>query len=455
MTARGTGAGPRRLGGLLLPVLAAVAALALLRPAAADRVVLKRGPALRGVVSRTDTEVVVSRYGARHPGMTYGVTRVPIADVRRVDEDPPRPETVRRRREDLAPGDVAGRVGLARYAIGQRFQREARRCLEEALALAPNDPDARALYATLSDVERFLAERRRRPELHPPLKVALQAAAALGDATAQAEALARLQAEFGYTASPDDLLRIASAAREPRGFAEELSRRPAADGAARAPVAMYVPAAADAVTPIPLVLALHDAGRGGRGGTAVVGTGRDGATLYLSAARDHGWLLVCPTSPTPAWSGPTVVPFLVDLLGEIFDRFPVDLDRVVVTGHGTGGTAAFALAAARPDLFAAVAASGAPALPAPPPALRAASAFFLFHGEDDPSAPPAVSRAAADALLAAGADVVYLELTGVGHAFPSDALAEWAFVVRGKRLLDAKRADDWPRSSFLRAASGR
>lgn len=450
MTRRGTGACPRRPR-LLLAVLSALLAFALPRPAAADRVVVKKGPSLRGVVSRTDTEVVVSRYGARHPGMTYGVTRIPLADVRRVEEDPPRPETVRRRREDLAPGDVAGRVGLARYAIGQRFQREARRCLEEALALAPDDPDARALYATLGDVARFLAEQRSRPELHPPLREAVSAAAAPSDAAARAEAVGRLQAEFGYTASPDFLARVASGAREPKGFSEELARRPGADGSTRAPVAAYVPADADGVTPRPLVLALHDAGRGGRDGGAVVGTGRDGATLYLSAARDQGWLLVCPTSPTPAWSGPTVVPFLVDLLAEVFDRFPVDLDRVLVAGHGTGGTAAFALAAARPDLFAAVAASGAPALVAPPPALRAASAFFLFHGEDDPSAPPAVSRTAADALLAAGADVVYLELPGVGHAFPSDALAEWAFVVRGKRLLDAKRADDWPRSSFLRA----
>ncbi len=43
---------------------------------------------MRGVVSRTDTEIVVNRYRAKSAAMTYGVVRFPIADVRRVDEDP-------------------------------------------------------------------------------------------------------------------------------------------------------------------------------------------------------------------------------------------------------------------------------------------------------------------------------------------------------------------------------
>lgn len=421
------------------------------RPVAADRVTPKKGPAVRGVVSRTDAEVVVNRYRAKNPAMTYGVVRFPAADVRRVDEDPPTAETIRRRREDLAPADVAGRVGLATYAVSQKWVREANRCLEEALALEPTHAQALALYGGAA---RFEAARRGRPALVPALRTALTAYLGLDAGPARAVAARSLEAEHGFPARPEVLERAWRSARTPRGVTADVAVTFRADRRPGATWTYYVPPGYDPFLPTPLLVALHDAGRGGREGTTVVGSGRDAATLYLEAAQARGWILACPTAVTPSWAGGDAdAAYVLDVVEEAAARFHVDLDRVALVGHGTGGTAAVAIGGGRPDVFALVGASGAPSLVAPTAAARAGTAVFLYHGDDDPAAAVGSTRAVADVLLKGNGDVVYLELTGLGHAFPSDAMRELADVFRGKRLADAKRPDDHPRSSFARAAS--
>src|SRR5262245_40486072 len=145
----------------MLLALLSLAALAP-APANADRVVLKKGPPLRGFVSRTDTAVVVNKYRAKSSQMTYGVVTIPMDQVKRVDEEDVPPEIVRRRREDLAAKDVAGRVGLAKYAVAQKAAREADRVLEEALLLAPENAEALAMYG---GEEKFKAFRLANPTL--------------------------------------------------------------------------------------------------------------------------------------------------------------------------------------------------------------------------------------------------------------------------------------------------
>lgn len=440
---------PRRTLGVAAG-LACLAIVGAASPAVADRVTPKKGPAVRGYVSRSDTEVVVNRYRAKNPAMTYGVVRFPLADVRKVDEDPPTAETIRRRREDLAPNDVAGRVGLARYAVSQKLVREAHRCLEEALALEPTNADALELYGGAA---KFEAARRGRPALVPALRTALTAYLGLADGRARAAAAARLEAEFGFPARAEALERAWRGAKVARGLTEDAPVTFRADRHPGATWTHYVPPGYDPLVPTPLLVALHDAGRGGREGTTVVGSGRDAATLYLEAATTRGWLLACPTAPTPAWSGDGIAAHLADVVDEACARFHVDLDRVYLVGHGTGGTVALTVGGARPDVFAAIGATAPSAPVAPTAAARAGTAVFLYHADDDPTTDVGVTRAVADALLKASADVVYLELTGVGHGFPSDALRELADVFRGKRLADAKRPDDHPRSSFARPAS--
>ena len=131
----------------------------------------------------------------------------------------------------------------------------------------------------------------------------------------------------------------------------------------------------------------------------------------------------------------------------------MDLDRIYVAGHGMGADGAAAFAARRLDTVAAVAASSGTSVRLPKAVKAAGTRVFLFHGEDDPISAVEATRAAADELLTADADVVYLELPGTGHSFPSEALREMADVLRTARLASARRASAWPRSSFLRRPS--
>lgn len=432
----------------LLGVVAALGAVA--APAGADRVVPKKGPAVRGTVSRTDTEVVVNRYRARSAAMTYGVVRFPVADVRRVDEESDPLETVRRRHDDLAPGDAAGRVGLARYARAQKLALEADRLLEEALLLAPGDADAVALYG---GPERVAANRRGRLEADPALRRAVDACLALDDGASRAAAARRIEEAHGFPARAEVYERLRRGRREPKGYREDV---PLVVGAARFPGAVatwFVPEDYDPTAPRALLLALHDGAKGGKDGTAVVGRGRDAATLYREAARARGWILLCPTAVVAPWTAPGNEPLLLAWLDEACARYAVDLDRVYVAGHGMGADGAVAFAARRLDVVAALAASSGTSV-RPPKAVRAAGTrVFLYHGEDDPLAPVEGTRAAADELLAAEADVVYLELPGAGHAFPSEAAREMADVLRTARLASARRTTAWPRSSFSRRPS--
>lgn len=428
-------------------VLLAVAASA--GVAHADRVVPKKGPAVRGWVTRSDTEVVVNRYRARSAAMTYGVVRFPVADVRRVEEEPDPLETVRRRHDDLAPDDVDGRVGLARFARAQKLPLEADRLLEEALRLKPDHAEAVALYGEA----RLTSARRGRIEADPAARRAVEEVLALEPGPRRAEAARAVEKGGGPAARPELYERARRSRGEPKGYREDVPLVFAADRCPGAVATWFVPEDYDPLAPRALLLALHDGSKAGKDGTAVVGSGRDAATIYRDAARQRGWILVCPTALAAPWTAPANEPLLLALLDEACARYAVDLDRIYVAGHGMGADGAAAFAARRLDTVAAVAASSGTSVRLPKAVKAAGTRVFLFHGEDDPISAVEATRAAADELLTADADVVYLELPGTGHSFPSEALREMADVLRTARLASARRASAWPRSSFLRRPS--
>jgi predicted esterase len=144
------------------------------------------------------------------------------------------------------------------------------------------------------------------------------------------------------------------------------------------------------------------------------------------------------------------VALVLDVYDEVTARCAVDVDRVFLAGHGVGADAVWTIGVERPHLFAGLAATSGTKSPGAKAAAASGFTTFLYHSTSDPSAPVAVTRAAADALLAASGDVVYLELPDQGHAFPSEAMREMFDAFRGKRRNDARRPSAWPTSSFAR-----
>lgn len=432
-------------------VLAALALAAGPASARADRVYPKKGPMVRGTVTKTDTAYLVNRYRSTTSAMVYGVVQFPLADVRRVEEETDPEDVVRRRHLDLAPTDAAGRVGLARYALAQKVRFEGERLLEEALALDPNVPDGATLYG---GIEKFTAARKGNPALDTGLAGALASYLRLSDGTLRAKEAIRISGAYGLLPRPEYFERAFRSAREPKGLRQNVPALLRADRHPGATYALRIPEGYDPFRPAPLLIALHDGGAGGKDGKSVVGRGRDADLLYSGGAEPRGFILVSPTAVVAPWSDPANDAWLMDVFEEVTARLHVDLDRVFLAGHGAGAAGVWAFASRHPSLLAGIAPSSSASPGVGLKALRDARLrFFLYHSSDDTVTGPSYSRADADALLDLGADVTYLELTDRGHSFPADAEAEMFDLFRRARRVDPRRTSAWPASSFARPAS--
>ncbi|HVU89718.1 MAG TPA: PHB depolymerase family esterase [Pirellulales bacterium] len=102
------------------------------------------------------------------------------------------------------------------------------------------------------------------------------------------------------------------------------------------------------------------------------------------------------------------------VLQETLKKYPIDPARVYLTGLSMGGFGAWNLAARHPDWFAAmvpICGGGDPN----DAAELAKLPIWAVHGSDDKVVPPSLSRTMVEAVRAAGGNVKYSELPGVGH----------------------------------------
>ncbi len=173
--------------------------------------------------------------------------------------------------------------------------------------------------------------------------------------------------------------------------------------------------------PYPLLVALHS-------NMARPSAARD-SWIGLS---DRGWLLAFPQSRLAMWKGAyawddrdTVVPGVVEDLKTICERYPVDLERVVLAGHSMGGQLATWLA-----LSQAIKARGfivvGPYLPEEEISqwdeiIRGVKGsglrgVFIF-GDADDSIPHDMIYALCDKLKAQGLDCRVEKHSGLGHDF--------------------------------------
>ncbi len=200
--------------------------------------------------------------------------------------------------------------------------------------------------------------------------------------------------------------------------------RSTVDGSAQ-PYALYVPqrlrdAPRDPARKYPLLLSLHEE------------ESNHVANLKRVSAGDGEYLIACPFARgTMGYQG-IAEQDVYDMLADVKSRYPVDDDRVYLTGASMGGGGALWLALTRPDLWAAV----VPICPDPfpgtvelaPNALNLPMRFF--HGELDPLVPVEVSRQWQRRLLNLASPVDYIEFPNVRHnawdlAYHGGTLFEW------------------------------
>jgi predicted peptidase len=115
-------------------------------------------------------------------------------------------------------------------------------------------------------------------------------------------------------------------------------------------------------------------------------------------------------------------------------EFPIDDQRIYVTGQSMGGAGVWNIIAGRPNFFAAAVPccgsdsteNGAESLDTP---------LWCFHGDSDHSVPVSISRERIAIRRKAGGHPLYTEYAGVDHnvwewAFTEPSLIEWVFAQR-------------------------
>lgn len=213
-----------------------------------------------------------------------------------------------------------------------------------------------------------------------------------------------------------------------------------------APYQLYLPRGYDGSGAWPVILFLHGSGERGSDGLLQTGVGLGGA-IRRHPDR-YPAVVVFPQAPEGTNWQDASGELAREALARTEAEHATDPDRVYLVGFSMGGAGAWHLAQREPERWAALvvvcgfvrANRGLPSPVADPgddPFRTLAERVGaiptrLWHGADDGIVPVEESRLAHEALRAAGADVAYEELPGVGHnawdpAFRSRELPAWLF----------------------------
>lgn len=157
----------------------------------------------------------------------------------------------------------------------------------------------------------------------------------------------------------------------------------------------------------PMILFLHGAGESGSN-LAVVK--KHGPPKIVEQKPDFPFIVVSPQSPGRGWN-PDVLNALVD---DIVATYRVDPNRVYLTGLSMGGYGTWALAAAHPEKFAAIAPICGGGDPSKAAVLKNLP-IWVFHGAKDTAVPLARSEEMINALKAAGASPKFTVYPQAGH----------------------------------------
>ena len=122
---------------------------------------------------------------------------------------------------------------------------------------------------------------------------------------------------------------------------------------------------------------------------------------------------------------------LIELVHQLIKDFPVDTDRIYITGLSMGGFGTFDAIARYPDLFAAAVPVCGGGAPATAPLIKDIP-IWIFHGAEDTSVDPKNSVNMFQALIDAGAHPGFTYYPEVGHfswiaAYSDPMMMEWMF----------------------------
>ena len=158
----------------------------------------------------------------------------------------------------------------------------------------------------------------------------------------------------------------------------------------------------------PLLLFLHGAGE--RGDTLDT-VKRLGLTKLIEDGTDYPFIIISPQCPQDEWWNLVALEALIE---KFTKEYPVDPDRIYLTGLSMGGFGVWALAERHPERYAAVIPICGGGEISRAAALRNLP-IWAFHGAEDHTVPPKASQRLVDAVNAAGGHARLTLYPGVGH----------------------------------------
>ncbi|MBZ4211185.1 MAG: prolyl oligopeptidase family serine peptidase [Rhodoferax sp.] len=173
----------------------------------------------------------------------------------------------------------------------------------------------------------------------------------------------------------------------------------------------------------PLMVFLHGSGERGDDITQVK---KHGPPKLLDQQPDFPFIVVSPQAAANSdWSSASVNA----LIDQLIQQLAVDVSRIYLTGLSRGGHGTWAIAADRPERFAAIAPVCGAGDPAKACSLKAVP-VWAFHGAEDKVVSLASDARMVDAVRACGGDVKFTVYPGVGHdswtpTYANPALYAW------------------------------
>ena len=175
------------------------------------------------------------------------------------------------------------------------------------------------------------------------------------------------------------------------------------------PFVSYIPT--EKTDSLPLIIQLHGAGEWGDGGESLSLVDFHGFSKVV-AHKDFPCMFVMPQCPVNSfWAAR--VESIIAFIDQLTKEYDIDTNKIYLTGLSMGGYGTWYTAMARPDLFAAIAPVCGGGMAWNAAVLR--MPIWAFHGACDTVVSPTESDKMVEALRAAGADVKYSRVDGVGH----------------------------------------
>ncbi len=219
------------------------------------------------------------------------------------------------------------------------------------------------------------------------------------------------------------------------------------DGADRT-AALWIPAGYDRTQRWPLIVYLHGNGIQGDNQGRLTNKWLDSLFIARVLIRDPdaipALVLIprCPEgatwAPRSEWSDASAgrrlpradaIAHIDAAVDEVLNQFPVDLDRIMLSGFSMGGHGSLRYGALRSNRFAGLAALAGAVAPAEARTLAETGLpLWVFQGAVDPVVPVERAREMTDILRSAGADPRYTEYADLGHQIVERAYADPAFL---------------------------